>query len=474
MYGDYLNKLHFGSVSDGIQAMKDHEIASQTNSLDMKSLGLDSDIDKLTGQLLDVQDSTDPATTIESAVSGAGGAIESMATMKKLYSKFKDMKTKAGDKFNELKGKAKDKFDEMKGRAQDKVDEMKGKAEDGSNDLEDRLNALKEGGPDDLEARLNALKEGGSDDLPQPEDGAGSGGAADEEPSEFMDALNNDDFGTMRRLLQQEQDSMSDPAGAGSGGAEGAADDDIVDGPSELNEVTSTDLPPSTTTVPEGELGSGTFTNTEPSGTGEGGIEMETFSSNVPDDVPSGFTGTGDHNPEIAENDPATAGRELETHMDNLDSEASSATKTLASDTGKLDDALEGAGEAAGEAGEAGEATGEAADVAEDVGVDVAEAGMEAAGTALDATGIGAIVGIALNIGGLVLGAVTSSEDSTTKSTDETDIQNSITADQNKINQIKQQELNIKSQIAQQHFTGANIVPNISSTTLDNVTSSSF
>ena len=457
MYGDYLNKLHFGSVSDGIQAMKDHEIASQTNSLDMKSLGLDSDIDTLTGKLMDVQDSTDPATTIESAVSGAGGAIEGMATMKKLYSKFKDMKSKAGDKINELKGKAQDKFDELKGKAQDKVDDLKSQAEDGSNDLEERL---------------NALKEGGSEDLPQPEDGAGSGGAADGEPSEFMDALNNDDFGTMRRLLNQPDES------AGSGGAAeediAADDDDLVDGPSELNNVTSTDLPPSTTTVPEGELGSGTFTNTEPSGTGEGGIEMETFSSNVPDDVPSGFTGTGDHNVEIAQNDPATAGRELETDMDTLDDEASSATKTLASDTGKLDDAIEGAGEAAGDAGEAGEAAGEAADVAEDVGVDAAEAGMEAAGTALDATGIGAIVGIALNIGGLVLGAVTSSEDSTTKSTDETDIQNSITADQNKINQIKQQELNIKSQIAQQHYTGANIVPNVSSTTMQNVTSSSF
>ena len=73
-----------------------------------------------------------------------------------------------------------------------------------------------------------------------------------------------------------------------------------------------------------------------------------------------------------------------------------------------------------------------------------------------------------------MLGAISGSEDASTKTTDETAIQNSITADQNKINQIKQQELNIKSQIAQQHFTGANIVPNISSTTLDNVTSSSF
>ena len=106
MYGDYLNKLHFGSVSDGSQAMKDHEIASQTNSLDMKPLGLDSDIDTLTGKLMDVQDSTDPATTIENAVSEGGAAIEGMATTtKKLYSKYKDMKTKAGDKINELKVK---------------------------------------------------------------------------------------------------------------------------------------------------------------------------------------------------------------------------------------------------------------------------------------------------------------------------------------------------------------------------------
>ena len=98
----------------------------------------------------------------------------------------------------------------------------------------------------------------------------------------------------------------------------------------------------------------------------------------------------------------------------------------------------------------------------------------EEAGTELDATGIGAVVGIVLNVGDLILSAVSGSEDASTKSVDETSIENSISVDQNKINQIKQQELNIKSQIAQQHYTGANIVPNISSTTLNNVTSSSF
>ena len=338
------------------------------------------------------------------------------------------------------------------------MDDLKSQAEDGSNDLEERL---------------TYVKEGGSEDLPQPEDGAGSGGAADGEPSEFMDALNNDDFGTMRRLLNQPDES------AGSGGAAEeditADDDDIVDGPSELNDVTSTDLPPSTTTVPEGELGSGTFTNSEPAGTGEGGIEMETFSSNVPDDIPSGFTGTGQTSFEMQsmgdhESDPATAGRELETAMDNLDSEAQSANKSLSSDRSALDSAVEENDAIAGGGGEDEEEGGLDADEVED---EVA-AGAEEAGFELDATGVGAVVGIVLNVGGLILGAVTGSEDSTTKSTDEIDIQNSITADQNKINHIKQQELNIKSQIAQQHYTGANIVPNVSSTTMQNVTSSSF
>ena len=392
-------------------------MVSQTNPMEMKQLGLDSDIDKLTGQLADVQNSTDPATTVESAVSEAGGVIDTFTTMKKLYGKFKDVKSKLGDKANELKGKAQDKMDELKGKAQDKLDE--------AND------------------KLSGSKDGGETKSAEP-DG--------ENPDEF--AYSSDKPGVMQPNKAQ-RGEMDD------------ADDDIVDGPSELNQVTNTDLPSSTTTVPEGELGSGTFTNTEPAGRGDGDIEM-TELNKLPE--PS-----GDHNPEIAENDPATAGRELETDMDNLSSEADSATKTLASDTGKLDDAIEANAGEAGEAGEAaGEAGEEAGEIGEEVGVDAAEAGLEAGGAALDATGIGAVVGVLMQVGGFVLGAVTGSEDSSTKSTDETAIQNSITADQNKINQIKQQELNIKSQIAQQHFTGANIVPNISSTTLDNVTSSSF
>ena len=376
MYSDYLNKLHFGSVSDGIQAMKDHEIASQTNPLELKSLGLDSDIDKLTGQLADVQDSTDPATTIENAVSEAGGAIEGMATMKKLYSKFKDMKSKAGDKIKELKGKA-----------QDKVNEAKG-------------GETKSDAPDGQEVEMH--------DMTDPTEGQSTIGQAP------------DDVGRMEDF-------------------DDAVDDDVHDDIRGLDDA---------------DYGQPSFLR----------------SSQDVQDLNKQPDPAGDHNLEIAENDPQTAGRELETAENNLSNKADQVNNTLRSDTGKLDAAIkENAGSSKKGDGDDGEADADEGEIEDEVAVDAEEAGTE-----LDATGIGAVVGIVLNVGGLILGAVSGSEDASTKSVDETSIQNSITADQNKINQIKQQELNIKSQIAQQHFTGANIVPNISSTTLNNVTSSSF
>ena len=402
-YSEYTRRLHFGSVSDSIQAMKDNEFNRITNPMDSQQLSLDSDISKLTASLQSDEASDSATKTIDDAISGGGGAIESMATMKKLYSKFKDAKTKVTDKVNEVKGKVQDKVDEIKGKAQDKVDEIKGKAQDKVDEVNDKMNG----------------------DKPTTEDS---------QPQEIE----------MRNFRD---------------------DSDVVDGPSELNEVTNTDLAPSTTTVPENELGSGTFTNTEPSGTGSGDIEMQTFSSNAPETEPDMFTGTGEnsfemqtfsnHNAQIAEADPS-ANVDLEQHLTGLENQETTATKTLSSDTDAVTKA----------AAETGEAGGEVAEDAAVAGEDV----LESTGEALDLTGIGAAVGILINIGGLVLGAVAGSEDETK----DTSVENNIAVDQQKVDSLKQQELNIKSQISQQTFTGANVVPNISSTTLDNVTSSSF
>ena len=418
-YSNYLNKLHFGSVSDGIQGMKENEMNRLTNPLEAKSLGLDSDITSLTSVLQGEEAQDAVSKTIDTAVTGAGGAVEGMATMKKLYSKFKE--------------KASDKVDELKGKAQDAVDELKGKAEDLKGQAQDKVDDLKGQAQDQVDGLKGETKTSEPDG---------------ESPDEF--AYSSDNPGVPQANAAQR------------GEAEAADDDDIVDGPSELNEVTSTDLAPTTTDIPTTELGSGTITNTAPAGTGEGSIEMQTFDSNVPDDVPSGFTGTGDaadHNAELAESDP-DQGRALESQLDDLTTEEQSASNTLSSDTSAIDGLAEGA-EGAVEG---------AADIGVDVAEGAGEAALEAGGAALDATGIGAVVGILMNIGGIVMGAVQGSEDATK----DTSTENDIAADQQQVDQIKQQELTIKSQIANQTFTGANIVPNISSTTMNNVTSSSF
>ena len=401
-YGDYLNKLHFGSVSSGIQAMKDHEMVSQTNPLELKSLGLDSDIDKLTGQLADVQDATDPATTIDNAVSGVGGAIESMAMMKKLYGKIKDAKSKLTGKSKEKSQTDEDNEDTDGGKAKTSEDDVGDSVGDGTGDS---VSAAPKSQPQEIEMRNFGETKS---DVP---DG--------DNPDEF--AYSSDNPGVPQQSRGGQDIEMQDMSKSG-------------------------DSAPSETSAPS-----------DAPAPSRGGQEIEM------QDLSKQPEPTGDHNPEIAQNDPATADRQLEDDVGDLTTEEQSATKTLNSDTSALEEATDGIADAAGDAGEAaGEAAGEiGADVAEDAG----EAALEAGGAALDATGIGAVVGIFLQIGGIALAAVQGSEDASTKSTDETAIQNNITADQNKINQIKQQELNIKSQIAQQHFTGANVVPGMSSTT---------
>ena len=435
-YGDYMRKLHFGSVSDGIQAMKDNELNRMTNPLEAQQLGLDSDIAKLGASLQADEASDSVSKSIDDAISGGGGAIESMATMKKLYGKFKDVKSKLGDKANELKGKAQDKLDELKGKVQDKVDEAN-----------DKLSGSRDGGETKSEVP----------------DG--------DNPNEF--AYSSDNPGVPQAGSEVEMPtSGGGGTGTGGGGGGGLDSADAVDAVDEVEEAGSyldraksmlMNRPMSVTRdgsmVGERNLKPGEEAPDPDSIEYPESTVHETGAQDISDVSKPPAAPEADHNPELAESDP-NQGRQLESQLDELGSEEQSATKTLAGDT----DAVEGLADGAAEAGEA------AANVGTDVAEGAAEAGREAAGTALDATGIGAVVGLLLNIGGIAMGVVQGAEDS---SKDDT-VEGNIAADQEKVDAIKQQELSIKSQIANQTFTGANIVPNISSTTLDNVTSSSF
>ena len=100
------------------------------------------------------------------------------------------------------------------------------------------------------------------------------------------------------------------------GGEEEADVDDVVDGPSELNEVVSTDLQPTTIDIPQTELGSGTYQTNEPYGSGEGDIEMKTLSSNESSNAELAETDANDFHEQLDTGNP-DANANYEAQVDN-------------------------------------------------------------------------------------------------------------------------------------------------------------
>ncbi len=139
-------------------------------------------------------------------------------------------------------------------------------------------------------------------------------------------------------------------------------------------QVGETELAPADGEIPETELGPGRIPSTEPSGRGSGDIELtDRGTDNQPsmetDDA--GFTGTGDAEEAV----DSTA---------NAVADTTDAVTNVASSAGEV---AAGATDAVATAAEVG--------------------GLEGAGAALDATGIGAPIGAILGILGLVVGTAT-------------------------------------------------------------------
>jgi len=378
MYSSYLQSLHFGSISDQINTVKTKELTKLTNPLDSKELGLQSKIDSLTSTL----SAGDPTQAIESTISTvlntAGGTVEGIAGTAKVI--------------KAVKGKLTGKKDEDKDKENEEKEEPENEGEDNEADMD--------GGKSQPESETK-------EDMP---DG--------DNPDEFAYSSNKPGEAQPNKAQRGEED---EPEGEDE---EADMGDDVVDGPSELSEVTSTDLAPTTTEIPSTELGSGTVTNTEPAGSGEGDIEMTDF------------------NAEMTPTDP-NKGRSIEPQED---------------------DAADDAGDAAGDAG---------ADIAEGV-VDVtAESSLEVAGAALDATGIGSIVGIFLGVAGAVMAGVSAGE-GIADAMKKTDTESDIAGDEEEEDDLKQQTLDDQKAVAKQQFIGSSVLGSLSSTTLQNVTSGAF
>ena len=121
--------------------------------------------------------------------------------------------------------------------------------------------------------------------------------------------------------------------------------------------------------------------------------------------------------------------------------------------------------EAGTEAGEVGTEAGEAGlEAGEEVGEIGAEAGLEAVGAGLDATGILAPIGVALQLAGMGVSIYQAFTDGASD--------DAATQDANLANIAQEQEDKLKTSVQSQVFAGSNVLPSLSSTGLQNITSS--
>ena len=123
--------------------------------------------------------------------------------------------------------------------------------------------------------------------------------------------------------------------------------------------------------------------------------------------------------------------------------------------------------EAGTEAGEVGTEAGEAGlEAGEEVGEIGAEAGLEAVGAGLDATGVLAPIGVALQLAGMGVSIYQAFTDGASD--------DAATQDANLANIAQEQEDKLKTSVQSQVFAGSNVLPSLSSTGLQSITSSFF
>ena len=103
------------------------------------------------------------------------------------------------------------------------------------------------------------------------------------------------------------------------------------------------------------------------------------------------------------------------------------------------------------------------ADVTADV---AAEKGLEAAGAALDATGVGSIIGLVLGVSGAGTGVA--------QAVEATNKNNKEASDEEQETSLDSAKNTIQANLAKQQFVCAHVMTALSSTTAQNVTSAAF
>ena len=308
-YPDYFRKLNFSAVASGVQNMKNNEFSKLTNPINQQIDGFQSDIEGLQKSLADQSASLGTSSSILEMVGGLAAQKGVSKLGGKLISKVKEkLISKAKEKLR-IKDSKKESNENNEPEADvdaepSKTDfsgETKSDVPDGDNPNEFAYSSDKPGVFQPNRAQRGETE--GQEEMPEFENPdlelpAVEGEVApapppnlptprDLNPENYGEELYDPDMipfeGNMDTMLEEpeEQGEIQD-LGEQFENTEtpDVEQREIVDGPSELNELVSTDLQPTTMDMPQTELGTGAYQTKEPYGSGEGNIEMQTFSSN--------------------------------------------------------------------------------------------------------------------------------------------------------------------------------------------------
>ena len=225
--------------------------------------------------------------------------------------------------------------------------------------------------------------------------------------------------------------------------------------------TTTTEVQPDTIELPDTELN--VFTGGDggdlPStwtraGSGEGDIEMTTLGDNNP------TTATGEGAFEGGDTSVQNSANNLSNNLENgMDNDVSNAADDLADVTGDATDAAD-----------VGEGITDAADIATDAGMAAVDAGVAtadaAAATTLSIPVVGEIIMGIVALGGAIFSGVEGANEASKEQEEAQDEQEEA--------EDKKQEIANQAAQTQQIFKSSNVIPNISSTVAESVTSGVF
>ena len=499
-YFDYKNKLNFSNYMDQINQLDQTVINEQNKGLELDQLDLQEQTGFLNEAIAQIGSAKSTVDSIKGGAETVIGGLIAQKGMAKLHSLLKKKLGKDDDKEDDA-----DDEDDEGDIADDQVtlgDEDDVADMGDFDDLPPNITQESRFDPGEIDpgqenvTGLETIDEETEDEDPETdEDDDDTFGDDEDDEGDFGDDAatigDNEDVGNMDDFddldgVDNVMDNIGDTANEIVGNIGSKVSDLISEGASRIQnfgqqimsnftksgpQSTTTDVQPDTIELPESEpnLFTGGDGGELPStwtraGSGEGDIEMSTLGDNNP------TTATGEGAFEGGDTSVQNSANDLSNNLENgIDNEVSNAADDLNDASTAATDAAD-VGEGATDLADVTTGVTEAGTVAADAGMAAVDAGVATAdavaATTLSIPVVGEVIMGLVALGGAIFSGVEGANEASNEQKEAQDEQEEATD--------KKQEIANQAAQTQQVFKSSNVIPNLSSTVAQNVTSGAF